>query len=131
LCSLLQLLLLLQIKCRGSAPKGGGSVEFTCPIVRQLQPIDLTDTGLIKRVRGNAVCTKVSPQIANRVAEAARGVLNKLLPDVWIHTDHSSGGNAGLSPGFAVSLIAESTTDVLLMAETAATDVSNPSSHVT
>jgi RNA 3'-terminal phosphate cyclase-like protein len=92
--------------------------------VRQLQPIDLTDTGLIKRVRGNAVCTKVSPQIANRVAEAARGVLNKLLPDVWIHTDHSSGGNAGLSPGFAVSLIAESTTGVLLMAETAATDVS-------
>lgn len=48
-------------------------VEFTCPIVRELKPIDFTDPGLIKRIRGNAYCTKVSPQIANRVAESSRG----------------------------------------------------------
>lgn len=48
-------------------------VEFKCPIVRELKPIDLTDPGLIKRIRGNAYCTKVSPQIANRVAESSRG----------------------------------------------------------
>lgn len=48
-------------------------MEFTCPIVRELKPIDFTDPGLIKRIRGNAYCTKVSPQIANRVAESSRG----------------------------------------------------------
>lgn len=48
-------------------------MELTCPIVRQLNPIDFTEPGLIKRIRGNAYCTKVSPQIANRVAESSRG----------------------------------------------------------
>lgn len=48
-------------------------VEFKCPIVRELKPINLTDPGLMKRIRGNAYCTKVSPQIANRVAESSRG----------------------------------------------------------
>lgn len=56
-------------------------MEFTCPIVRELKPIDFTDPGLIKRIRGNAYCTKVSPQIANRVAESSRGD-NKFL--MWL-----------------------------------------------
>lgn len=64
-----------QVKRRGAPPGGGGLVEFSCPIVRELKPIDFTDPGLIKRIRGNAYCTKVSPQIANRVAESSRGEL--------------------------------------------------------
>ncbi|CAM9679372.1 unnamed protein product [Discosporangium mesarthrocarpum] len=110
----------LKVKRRGSPPKGGGVVEFCCPIVRELKPIDFTDPGLIKRVRGNAYCTKVSPQIANRVAESSRGLLNRLLPDVWVHTDHHSGRTGGESPGFALSLVAQSTTGVLLSVEAAA-----------
>lgn len=66
--------LVSQVKRRGAPPGGGGLVEFTCPIVRELKPIDFTDPGLIKRIRGNAYCTKVSPQIANRIAESSRGV---------------------------------------------------------
>lgn len=62
-----------KVKRRGAPPAGGGLVEFRCPIVRELKPIDFTDPGLIKRIRGNAYCTKVSPQIANRVAESSRG----------------------------------------------------------
>ncbi|CAM9349486.1 unnamed protein product [Pylaiella littoralis] len=110
----------LKVKRRGAPPGGGGLVEFRCPIVRELKPIDFTDPGLIKRIRGNAYCTKVSPQIANRVAESSRGLLNRLLPDVWVHTDHHAGRTGGESPGFALSLVAESTTGVLLVAETAA-----------
>lgn len=63
----------VQVIRRGAPPGGGGVVEFKCPIVRELKPIDFTDPGLIKRIRGNAYCTKVSPQIANRVAESSRG----------------------------------------------------------
>ncbi|CAM9300121.1 unnamed protein product [Choristocarpus tenellus] len=110
----------LKVKRRGSPPGGGGLVEFRCPIVRELKPIDFIDGGLIKRVRGNAYCAKVSPQIANRVAESSRGLLNRLLPDVWVHTDHHAARTGGESPGFALSLVAESTTGALLIAETAA-----------
>lgn len=58
-------------------------VEFKCPIVRELKPIDLTDPGLIKRIRGNAYCTKVSPQIANRVAESSRGTFLLFFVRSW------------------------------------------------
>lgn len=59
-------------------------VEFKCPVVRELKPIDLTDPGLIKRIRGNAYCTKVSPQIANRVAESSRGAFLLLFYNLVI-----------------------------------------------
>jgi RNA 3'-terminal phosphate cyclase-like protein len=113
----------IKIVKRGAPPNGGGEVIFTCPISRQLTAMQLTDAGLVKRVRGNAYCTKVSPQMANRVAEATRGVLNDYLPDVWIHTDKFSGPTGGLSPGYGLALVAETTTGVLLGAETAAGQV--------
>lgn len=107
----------LKITKRGSVPLGGGEVFFRCPTVRSMQPIKLLDMGRVKRVRGIAYSTRVSPQTANRVVDAARGVLNKLLPDVYIYTDHFRGADAGLSPGFGLSLCAESTTGALSGAE--------------
>lgn len=35
----------IEIKARGAPPKGGGVVNFSCPIARQLKPIDYTDAG--------------------------------------------------------------------------------------
>ena len=43
----------LIVKRRGASPKGGGIVDFRCPIMRELKPIYLIDPGLVKRVRGN------------------------------------------------------------------------------
>jgi RNA 3'-terminal phosphate cyclase-like protein len=40
-----------------------------------------------------------------------------VLPDVYIYTDHQKGASAGLSPGFGVSLVAESTNGILFGAE--------------
>jgi RNA 3'-terminal phosphate cyclase-like protein len=40
----------------------------------------------VKRVRGVAFTLRVSPQTGNRLVDAARGVLNKFLPDVYIFT---------------------------------------------
>jgi hypothetical protein len=37
--------------------------------------------------------------MSNRIVEAAKGVLLKFLPDVYITTDHSKGANSGKSPG--------------------------------
>jgi RNA 3'-terminal phosphate cyclase-like protein len=55
-----------------------------------------------------------------RVIEAARGVLNKLLPDVHIASDHVRGAESGNSAGYSLSLVAESNTGVLLSVESTA-----------
>jgi hypothetical protein len=36
------------------------------------RPINLIDEGYVKRVRGIAVTTKVSPQVGNRIVDGAR-----------------------------------------------------------
>ena len=44
----------LQVIKRGSAPDGGGEVLFTCPCKQKLRPLQFTDPGKVKRVRGIA-----------------------------------------------------------------------------
>ena len=53
------------------------------------------EEGLVKRVRGVAYSTRVSPQMANRMVDATRAVLNSWLPDVYIFTDHVTGQDSG------------------------------------
>lgn len=110
----------LKIKKRGAPPLGGGEVYFTCPIVNSVPAIQLTEEGRIKRIRGIAVATRVSPQIANRLVERARSVLNRFIPDINIYTDVYKGSDSGKSPGFSLSLVAESATGALLSADAAA-----------
>ncbi len=59
----------------------------------------------------------MAPQTASRIVDAARGVLNHFIPDVFIYTDHYKGAESGRSPGFGLSLVAETTTGVILSAE--------------
>ncbi|KAL7549785.1 hypothetical protein ACHAWF_015641 [Thalassiosira exigua] len=136
----------LKVTKRGAAPLGGGSAEFFCPIVKELRPLELVDFGKVKRVRGTAVSCRIPPSSAARVAHAAKGVMHRLLPDVWIHTDvHSSGGRkrmgtgvggdasgCGPSPGLGALLTATTTEGVCLSAECSMnrnTDADADSSH--
>eukprot|EP00854_Cymbomonas_tetramitiformis_P002017 gene2017-2706_t len=93
----------LRITKRGAPPLGGGEVHLSCPVARKLSAVSWVDGGLVKRIRGVAYSTRVSPQNANRMVDAARGVLNDLLPDVYIFTDHASGKQAAASPGAVFS----------------------------
>jgi len=63
--------------------------------------------GKVKRVRGVAYTSKVTPQFAAKMVDSARGVLNDFLPDVWIYTDHAKGDQVAESPGYGLSLVAE------------------------
>mmetsp|Transcript_10871 Transcript_10871/g.37881 ORF Transcript_10871/g.37881 Transcript_10871/m.37881 type:complete len:396 (-) Transcript_10871:56-1243(-) len=110
----------LKVKRRGAAPLGGGEAIFVCPVVRQLKPQQLLDQGFVKKIRGTAYTARVSPQTANRVVTSARELLNKFIPDVFIYTDHFKGSEGGRSPGFGLSLVAESTTGCVVAAEMAA-----------
>jgi len=104
----------LKINKRGAMPDGGGEVFFTCPTTRKLRPLQFTDPGKLKRIRGTAFSMKVAPAFANRIVDAARGVLNQFLSDIYIYTDHAKGPQSGNSPGFGLSLMVESTTGVML-----------------
>lgn len=107
----------LKVVKRGAPPNGGGEVKFQCPIVKQLKPLQYIDEGRIKRIRGIAYATRVSPQMANRVTEVSRSQLTHYIPDVYIYTDVYKGAESGKSPGYGLSLVAESTTGALLSAE--------------
>lgn len=104
----------LKILKRGSPPLGGGEVSFSCPVLNTLQNVDLSDIGRVKRIRGIAAVTRISPQASNRLVESCRAVLNTFIPDIYIYSDVFKGPEAGQSPGFGISLVAETTTGGLL-----------------
>lgn len=107
----------LKISKRGAMPLGGGEIYLQCPVVRTLKSLRFMDFGKIKRIRGIAYSMRVSPATANRVVDSAREKLNKFIPDVYIYTDHYKGVEAGNSPGFGLSLVAETTTGALISAD--------------
>jgi RNA 3'-terminal phosphate cyclase-like protein len=63
----------LKIAKRGAKPGGGGEVSFRCPTKMKLLPINLTDPGKIKRIRGIAYAMRVAPAVCNRLVETAKG----------------------------------------------------------
>jgi RNA 3'-terminal phosphate cyclase-like protein len=114
----------LKVVSRGAPPLGGGEVHLRVPVVRALPGVGgdgaMTDEGMVRRVRGVAYCARVSPQAANRAVDGCRGVLNALLADVYVFTDAASGASSGKSPGFGVTLVAETTSGCLVSAEACA-----------
>ncbi|XP_063729821.1 RNA 3'-terminal phosphate cyclase-like protein [Symsagittifera roscoffensis] len=107
----------LKINRRGMPLEGGGQIYFTCPVKRSLKPMQFTDPGLVKRIRGVAYGCRVSPATATRILEAAKAVLTNFVPDVYIYSDHRRGDQAGNSPGFGITLVAETTKEVYYTAE--------------
>lgn len=110
----------LRILKRGAMPDGGGQVQFLCPIVKQYPTLHLLQPGKIFKIRGIASSTRVSPANVNRLVTSARGILNPLISDVHIYTDVRRGDECGASPGFALSLTAETPTGCVFAAELAA-----------
>ncbi|GAA5852130.1 hypothetical protein JCM8547_000168 [Rhodosporidiobolus lusitaniae] len=108
----------LRITKRGHPPLGGGEITFTCLSVRAIKSgFDFTNTGRVAKIRGIAHSVRVSPQLANRLVAAARSVLNRYIPDIYIYTDVYRGEDSGKSPGYAITLVASSTSHALHSAE--------------
>ncbi|XP_062141080.1 probable RNA 3'-terminal phosphate cyclase-like protein [Drosophila sulfurigaster albostrigata] len=107
----------LRVVRRGVAPLGGGEIVFTCPVRKSLRAIQLQEPGMVKRIRGTVYACKVSPAMANRTVESAKGCMLKFLPDVYIYTDQNRGKMSGNSPGFGICLLAETTDGVCFAAD--------------
>ena len=62
----------MEVKKRGAPPAGDGMVTLTVSTVSSLRPVRILDAGLVKRIRGVAYTTRVSPQFGNRMVESAK-----------------------------------------------------------
>ncbi|KAF9813134.1 hypothetical protein IEO21_05745 [Rhodonia placenta] len=107
----------LRIKKRGSPPLGGGEVQFLCPVVKQVKTLNFVERGKVKRIRGISHAVRVNPQFSNRMIEASRSVLNRYIPDIYLYSDVYKGEDSGKSPGYGLSILAESTTGAMHCAE--------------
>lgn len=109
----------LKIVSRGAPPRGGGEVFFSVPVVQCLTAVTWIDEGMVKRIRGVTFSAKVSSDFEHSMRYAARGIFNNLLPDVHLFSDHKAGPQAGNSPGYGISVVAETTSGCLISADTA------------
>ncbi|XP_069432600.1 RNA 3'-terminal phosphate cyclase-like protein isoform X7 [Ovis canadensis] len=114
---------------RGTTPSWSKGYEtWDClsklPVVKTYHGVDWITQGprMTPLTPSCRYSVRVSPQMANRIVDSARSILNKFLPDIYIYTDHMKGINSGKSPGFGLSLVAETTNGTFLSAELA----SNP-----
>ena len=107
----------IKVVRRGALPNGGGHILVSCSTVRSLKPIEFVDEGRIRKIRGVAYSTRISPQVSNRCIESAKSLLNHFIPDVFIYSDTFRGKEAGNSAGYGLSLLAETTTNVTYSTE--------------
>jgi len=59
----------------------------------------------------------MNPSFASRVVDVVKGKLIEFVSDVFIYTDHYKGPESGQSPGYGLTLVAESSTGAFMSAE--------------
>jgi len=114
----------LQLVRRGMFPKGGGEIKLVTKNVLTIagfKAIDLVEPGRVKRIRGVAFSSRVSPMFVNTMVDVTRGVLNDFTADVYIYTDHEKGKRGSDEPGFGMTLVAESDSHCLVGADCTST----------
>lgn len=61
-------------------------------------------------MRGTCAGSKISTSILNEIKDKCKSKLLEYLPDVWIYSDYFKGDKASISPGYSLTLQAETTT---------------------
>ncbi|KAK6202746.1 RNA 3'-terminal phosphate cyclase/enolpyruvate transferase [Scheffersomyces amazonensis] len=108
----------LYILKRGSAPIGGGEVHLLCnSLIPQPLTIHALDIPKFSAIRGVSYSTRVSPSIVNRMIDGARKALRPTGVEVNITADVWRGENSGKSPGYGITLVAESKKGWRIVAE--------------
>jgi len=109
---------------------GAGEVQLVFGHqVRLPKTVHIMNPGRVKKIRGVAYCTVVSASNNARMIEEARGILNPMAGDTYIFSDVSSAPylpstdkstpseSRKTGIGFGLSLVAESSTGSLYMAD--------------
>lgn len=98
----------LRIVKRGAVPDGGGEVVLSLPhLVLQPNTVHVTSTPKISKIRGIAYSTRINPSSVNRTIDSARAVLKDTKVETYIYSDVARGSESGKSPGFGITMVAE------------------------
>lgn len=98
----------LRIVKRGAVPQGGGEVVLSLPhLVLQPNTLHVTSTPKISKIRGIAYSTRINPSSVNRTIDSARQVLKDTKVETYIYSDVARGDESGKSPGFGITIVAE------------------------
>lgn len=93
---------------RGSPPQGGGEVHLVVDtLISQPLTMHELDKPLVSAIRGVSYSTRVSPSMVNRMIDGAKKVLKDVGCEVNITADVWRGENSGKSPGWGITLVAE------------------------
>ncbi|QLQ82187.1 hypothetical protein HG537_0G04420 [Torulaspora globosa] len=93
---------------RGSPPLGGGEVHLVVDsLIAQPLTMHELDRPTISSIRGVSYSTRVSPSMVNRMIDAAKKVLKQVGCEVNISADVWRSENSGKSPGWGITLVAE------------------------
>lgn len=107
----------ITIKKRGSLPDGGGEVQFSCPIIKEQKSVTQIETGKIKKIRGVAYTARCTQTFATRMITSARDIYSNFSTNIHIYTDHYKGKDGGKSPGYGISLAAQTTTGCVISSQ--------------
>jgi len=106
----------LELIRRGHYPRGGGIVKlYTEPIDGTLKPINLTEQGTVKAIKGISHCVRLPKHVAERQAKAAKNLLMTICENVNIELEwYPRDKDPHLGPGSGIVLWAETTTNAIL-----------------
>lgn len=62
--------------------QGGGSIDLSVKMVKQLKHSKFLNDNLVKRIRGTCYASKASINVIGRIISSAREILNDYIPDV-------------------------------------------------
>ncbi len=98
----------IAVSKRGSSPLGGGEVHLFLPhLIATPKTLHATEIPKVNKIFGIAYSTRVSPSAVNRMIDAARTTLRWTKVETMIHSDVARGEESGKSPGFGITLVAE------------------------
>jgi RNA 3'-terminal phosphate cyclase (ATP) len=106
----------IDLRRRGFYPRGMGFIRAYIDPIRELEPIQLTEFGEVKAIRGLSYSCRLPPHITERMAKSSEGILRDAgYEDVEIELERFDRGDGRCStdPGCGIVLFAETTRSVL------------------
>ena len=104
----------LEVVRRGHYPRGGGIIKISAKPTHRLKSVELTERGELKRIGGKSHCVKLPKHIAERQANAAKEVLERLGVPIDIELefyDPKSDPHPG--PGSGIVLYADFSNSIM------------------
>lgn len=97
----------LDIKKRGFAPDGGGSVIFRNNAVRTIKSIDLSEREELRKIRGVVITARIGSEFSHRMIREIKAQMSDLA-NTKVLCIVNNRNDSGPSPGYECSVVAES-----------------------